>query len=252
MYKIVFLTIVFFFFTGSPTLHSTDCVMQLNQKNIQNDTVVKHSAIDTMTFAEELIKRRYRKLNDSSLNFKAFSCAMKGYSNMLAKSMINKNNFLTIVDYSQTSCKERFFVIDLLRDTIIYKCLAAHGKNSGNEYADSFSNQSGSNKSSLGFFQTAETYKGKQGFCLRLNGIEANINDNARWRGIVIHSANYVSERFVRQCGRLGRSLGCIALPNELNREIINKIKGKTCLFVYAKNEKYLKKSDYLKPTALQ
>jgi len=58
----------------------------------------------------------------------------------------------------------------------------AHGKNSGDINAKSFSNRSESLESSLGFFLTAETFSGDNGYSLRLDGSEKGINDNARVR----------------------------------------------------------------------
>ncbi|MCK4903949.1 MAG: murein L,D-transpeptidase catalytic domain family protein, partial [Candidatus Marinimicrobia bacterium] len=95
-------------------------------------------------------------------------------------------------------------------------------------------------------FITAETYIGSNGYSLRIDGIEKGINHNARKRDIVIHKADYVSEDFIEQEGRLGRSWGCPALPNELSKDIINIIKEGTCIFVYGNDDKYLKKSNYI------
>jgi hypothetical protein len=126
------------------------------------------------------------------------------------------------------------------------KSLVAHGKNSGVNYAESYSNQRYSNKSSLGFYVTGETYTGKHGYSLRLKGLESGINDNAYKRAIVIHPAKYVSREFINKFGRLGRSYGCPAIPLENHGEIINMIKGKTCLFIYYPDSFYLSTSSYL------
>jgi hypothetical protein len=105
-------------------------------------------------------------------------------------------------------------------------------------------------KSSLGFFITGETFAGQHGNSLRLDGVERNINDNARDRGIIIHAADYVSESFVKKYGRLGRSLGCPALPVHLNDSIIGLIKDRSCVFVYFPDKQYLKKSVIINQTA--
>jgi hypothetical protein len=111
--------------------------------------------------------------------------------------------------------------------------------NSGNEFATQFSNENSSNKSSLGFYTTGELYNGKHGLSLKLDGQERGINCNARARAIVMHAADYVSESFAKQHSRIGRSLGCPALPNHLNKEIVNLIKGKSCLFIYHPSRSY-------------
>ncbi|MCX6300960.1 MAG: murein L,D-transpeptidase catalytic domain family protein [Bacteroidia bacterium] len=153
---------------------------------------------------------------------------------------------ITIIDFSKPSVQERFFVIDLESKQVLYKSLVAHGKNSGENLAESFSNDSRSLKSCLGFFITAETYVGKHGYSLRLDGLEPGINDNARTRTIVIHGADYVSTDFANQYGRLGRSWGCPALPINNSKEIIDKISKGSCIFVYGNDPEYLKVSKIL------
>jgi L,D-transpeptidase catalytic domain len=158
-----------------------------------------------------------------------------------------KKNLITIIDYSKPSTQKRFFVIDLEKRQLIYCCLVAHGKNSGENYAKNFSNENGSLKSSLGFYLTAEAYKGEHGYSLRLDGLEKGINDNARIREIVIHGATYVSDEFIKKYGMLGRSWGCPALPVDLAKEIIDKISGGSCIFIYADDAYFKENSVFLK-----
>jgi hypothetical protein len=176
--------------------------------------------------------------------FKIFDMAMRGSRQI---ENLRKKDIITIIDYSKPSTESRFFVIDLENKKLIYSCLVAHGKNSGENYAKVFSNQSESLKSSLGFFITAETYSGNNGFSLKLDGIEKSINDNARTREIVIHGADYVSKDFISRYGRLGRSWGCPALPVELAKEIIDRISDGSCLFIYGDDKYYRKTSVYIK-----
>jgi L,D-transpeptidase catalytic domain len=158
-----------------------------------------------------------------------------------------KKNPITIIDFTKPSTQKRFFVIDLEKRKLVYSCLVAHGKNSGDNYAKSFSNQMGSLQSSLGFFLTAETYQGEHGYTLRLDGLEKGINDNARAREIVIHGAKYVSDEFIKKYGILGRSWGCPALPADISKEIIDKISGGSCLFIYADDIFFRENSAFLK-----
>lgn len=131
----------------------------------------------------------------------------------------------------------------MLNRKVVLQSLVAHGRNSGKEFASKFSNKSESFQSSLGFYATGEVYQGKHGLSLRLDGLEYGINDNARYRAVVIHGADYVSEKFAKTQGRLGRSLGCPAVPYAVNEEFINIIKGKSCLFIYHPSRVYVSKS---------
>ncbi len=115
--------------------------------------------------------------------------------------------------------------------------------NTGADYAKKFSNQRHSNQSSLGFFITGDTYEGKNGYSMQLIGLEKGFNDNVLERGVVMHGAAYVSEKFIKQCGRLGRSFGCTAVSEEVNYDIIQAIKGGSCMFIYFPDKNYLNKS---------
>jgi len=110
-----------------------------------------------------------------------------------------------------------------------------------------FSNEHESFKSSVGFYVTSSTYSGKHGFSMRLEGVEIGFNNNAMERDIVVHSADYVSESFVKNQGYVGRSLGCPALSPQVYKPIIEKIKNGTCLFVYGNDSKYIINSKLIK-----
>jgi len=190
------------------------------------------------------IKTLYQDCNlDSLLSFEIFRLAMTGFEKIT--DLPNKK-IITIIDFSKPSVKERFFVIDLENKRILFKSLVAHGKNSGENNAKSFSNESKSLKSCLGFLLTSETYIGKHGYSLRLDGLEPGINDNARSRAIVIHGADYVSNDFANQHGRLGRSWGCPALPINSSKIIIDKISNGSCVFIYGNDPEYFKSSKIL------
>lgn len=177
------------------------------------------------------------------LSIDIFSLAMTGMERI--QELKNKK-IITIIDYSKPSTQERFFVIDLESKRILYKSLVAHGKYSGDNMAKKFSNTPESLKSCIGFFVTAETYNGRHGYSLRLDGLEPGYNDNARERAIVIHGASYVSAGIAREYGQLGKSWGCPALPSRISKEIIDLIAKGSCLFVYGKDPEYLKSSKIL------
>jgi hypothetical protein len=172
--------------------------------------------------------------------FEVFTLAMQGYNQI---ENIKKKNLISIIDFSLASTEKRFYVIDLENKKLLYRCLVAHGKNTGENSAKNFSNEAKSLKSSLGFYLTAETYNGINGYSLKLDGLEKNINDNARAREIVIHGADYVSEDYIKRYGRLGRSWGCPALPPEILKEVVDKISNGSCLFIYADDKFYKENS---------
>jgi hypothetical protein len=180
---------------------------------------------------------------ENILSFDIFRLALAGLGKI---NELQNRKIITIIDFSKPSTKERFFVIDLENKLILYKSLVAHGQNSGGNIASRFSNTPRSKKSCLGFFITAETYSGKYGYSLKLDGLEPSINDNARQRGIVIHGADFVSQGVAQQCGLLGRSWGCPALPISCSKKIIDKISKGSCLFIFGNDPKYLKTSKIL------
>ena len=163
----------------------------------------------------------------------AFNLALNGFHDLKSKGLLKNDSLLVLIDFSQVSDSKRLYVFDLKNEKIIKNTYVAHGMQSGVEVAESFSNNWLSYKSSLGLYITAETYEGKHGYSLRLDGLSKDVNDNARKRAIVIHGASYVSEDFIKQNGRLGRSFGCPALPMNETKEIIDLIKDGTCLYIF-------------------
>lgn len=180
-------------------------------------------------------------LADSGLARTVFDLAIKGLKKLDLEGKLANANVVTIADYSQSSKKKRLYVIDLKDRKLLFNTYVAHGRNTGDEYARSFSNEEGSLKSSLGFYVTEKPIIGSHtGFALLINGVEKGFNDHAVKRAIIIHAADYATENFIKKHGRLGRSMGCPALPPDLNKPIIEKIKGGTCLFIYNPDNKYI------------
>lgn len=163
---------------------------------------------------------------------KAFREAYDGYRQIKDR----KKEILTLIDFTKPSNEERLLVLDMVEGKLLFHSLVAHGRNSGDLYATHFSNRPESHQSSLGLYLTEGTYIGKNGYSLRLNGLEKGINDNALARAIVIHGAAYADPSVCRGGRRLGRSWGCPALPPALNRPIIDTIKGGSVLYIYGEN----------------
>src|SRR5262249_36444354 len=136
-------------------------------------------------------------LESSGLDSKAFEYAWRGYHNLVKKGLIHKRSVLSICDFSQSSRSKRMYVIDVERKRLLYRTFVAHGQNSGDEYASTFSNDEDSYKSSLGFYITQRTYVGRNGLSLRLDGVDPGYNDNARKRMIVLHGSSYAGEKYM-------------------------------------------------------
>lgn len=186
------------------------------------------------------------QLDSTGLDEKAFEYAWRGYHNLLKKKMIRKRSVLSIVDFSQSSCSKRMYVIDVRHRKLLYRTYVAHGQNSGDEYANSFSNEPDSYKSSLGFYVTQRTYIGHNGLSLKLNGVDTGYNDMAAKRNIVLHGSAYVSDRYMQEFGTLGTSLGCPAIPSAVSGRIIRAVKGGSCLFIYHPTPQYLVNSSII------
>ena len=204
---------------------------------IQRESIEKRVHDFTVSF--------YQQIGDADLDYNAFRIGLRGYMRLRKEGRLKKANLLTIIDYSKSSNSERFFLFDVDQKVLLHKSLVAHGKNTGQEYARCFSNVPETRKSSMGFHITAETYYGMHGLSMRMDGIEPRFNGNVRKRDIVMHSADYVSEKFIEEHNRLGRSWGCPALPVQHYVPVILKIKGGSCLFVYYPDEDYLSSSKY-------
>jgi hypothetical protein len=159
--------------------------------------------------------------------------------------VLQNTQYLTIVDLSQSSRKKRFYLIDVNNYELEVNTFVAHGKNSGVDVAKSFSNIPNSEKSSLGFYVTKNTYRGKHGLSLRLAGLENGFNSNAEARAIVVHAADYVNSGRVNSA-YMGRSQGCPALPANIAPKVISMIKNGSALFVYNPSGNYLSSSPVL------
>ena len=182
-------------------------------------------------------------LENAGLDQKAFEYAWRGYHNLLKKGLIRKRSVLSICDFSQSSRTKRMYVIDVRHKKLLYRTYVAHGQNSGDEYATTFSNEPDSYKSSLGFYVTQRTYIGHNGLSLKLSGVDSGFNDMALKRQIVLHGSAYVSDRYMQDYGTLGTSLGCPALPAAISGKIIRTVKDGSVLFIYHPTQQYLSHS---------
>lgn len=222
----------FFFLLFSSFSSNSDITSDKKDNKVSASKIIEMNA---SLSAEAKAENLYNSLDANNLTLpklESFKNALKGFYALQTKGKIQKN-ILTLIDFSLSSNAKRLWIIDLTTNTVLYNSLVAHGRNTGNEFAKAFSNAAESYKSSLGFYATGEVYQGKHGLSLRLDGLERGVNDNARSRAVVMHGADYVAESFIKNNTRLGRSLGCPAIPMNMTKEIINTIKDKSCLYIY-------------------
>src|SRR5258708_15161873 len=198
-------------------------------------------------FAEE-VTNLYQQINlqEMGLTKKAFQYALKGYYYLLDHHWLNKTNILSICDLSQSSRSKRLYVLDLEQKKVLVNTYVAHGHNSGKEFANSFSNNPSSHKTSLGFYVTQGTYFGNNGLSLKMRGMERGFNDRANGRNIVVHGSEYVGPDFLQMNKFCGRSYGCPAVPADESESIIDLIKEGSCLFIYHPTKKYIARSKIL------
>ncbi len=168
----------------------------------------------------------------------ALQCAKKRH--------VKHNHILTVIDYARPSNEKRLWVFDLSKNKMLYHTYVSHGLTSGQRLSQQFSNKHNSKASSIGVYKTDQSYYGRHGLSLRLDGLEAGFNDYARGRAVVMHSAWYVNEPFIQKYGRPGRSWGCPAISKEMKKPVINTIKNNSLLVIYYPGEKWLSHSKFL------
>jgi L,D-transpeptidase catalytic domain len=173
----------------------------------------------------------------------AVEAALNALHRLEASGVHVRSDILTVIDYTKPSTERRLWVFDLVHMRVLFEELAAHGKNSGETLAVHFSNAPNSLMTSLGAFLTADTYIGKHGLSLRLQGLEKGINDNSMAREIVIHAANYVSEAAAKAKGHIGRSWGCPAVRPEISRRLIETVQGGSLVLAYFPDPAWLRNS---------
>lgn len=217
----------------------------INKPAVHKSAVKSYLPVVTIVKSEAEVLYDSLGLNKIGLNKKAFLFAWKGYTSLLNAGKISKS-VLSICDFSQSSRKKRLYVLDLNSKRILMNTYVAHGRNSGGEYARNFSNTPESFKSSLGFFVTRNTYVGNNGLALKMVGLEKGINDLADERNIVVHGSNYVSASYLKANHKIGRSLGCPAVPEKEISKLVRNIKGGSCFFIYHPTKKYIQKSRIL------
>jgi hypothetical protein len=231
-----------------PQGHKFRTSMQAAQLSFKNTwPAIVHKTTSTKTYQIENRLKQQQFINaPAQLNPTVYRLAIKAYGYATRHHDLSHGNIITIIDYSLPSNKKRLWVINLINHTILFHTLVAHGKKSGNNFAQKFSNKPGSLESSIGVFETGCAYYGKHGYSLRLYGLEKGINNNAYKRSIVMHKAWYVSKAMIHRMGRLGRSWGCPAVSKKVSKSLIQTIKNGSLLFVYYPERHWLNTSKFL------
>lgn len=162
----------------------------------------------------------------------ALQAALAAWNDLHARGEVSRS-ILTVIDYGLPSITKRMWVFDMDSRRLLFHELVAHGRNSGEDVARWFSNKDGSRMTSLGAFITGGTYIGRNGYSMRLHGMEPGLNDHAEARTIVVHGAPYVCEETAHKLGRIGRSYGCPAVRPAIARALIDQVKDRTLLYAW-------------------
>ncbi|QIG90150.1 murein L,D-transpeptidase catalytic domain family protein [Chryseobacterium sp. POL2] len=241
----IFLCSVFLLGTS---FYSNKIINIKKETSPETSKMIKLDRAESKSMTAESIYNSISFEGNDVLDFDVFDKAFRGFQNLKKSGALDDDaKLLSVCDFSLSSTKKRLWVIDMDSKTVVFNTLVAHGKATGEEFATRFSNTESSHQSSLGFYITESTYNGGNGYSLRLIGMDKGYNDAAMKRAIVMHGADYVSEDFIKNQKRLGRSWGCPAVSRDLAAPIIDKIKDKTCLFIYYPDQNYLSSSQWLK-----
>lgn len=229
-----------FYFFASKKNETTTTVSNVNTPTLipNSPDAVSVVKASTTSWIDEKVKAIQSKT--TNLNATVLKTSLKAYQKAKEQG-VTANPILTIIDYSKPSTARRLWTVDVVKEKVLFNTVVAHGKNSGDAMnSTSFSNKLNSLKSSIGVFLTDETYNGKNGYSLRVQGLEKGVNDNALDRAIVFHGANYVNP------GRVGRSFGCMAVSRDTIMPLVKTIKDKSLVVAYYPDKKWLNQSAFL------
>jgi len=118
-----------------------------------------------------------------------------GALKMYAKSNGYDRKYAFIINMGMRSNTKRFFIVNLKSMCVESSGLVAHGKGDGLKFngGRQYSNDEGSNCTSLGKYKIGSSYQGFFGLAFKLDGLEAS-NSNAMDRNIVLHSMHCIPE----------------------------------------------------------
>lgn len=138
-------------------------------------------------------KRLYETLGleEQGLSYEVFSKTIEGYSKLPEE--LRETGYLGIFDTTQSSDKERYYLLDLNNMELVGRTVLKTG--SGDMSDVESANQLGSGATLSGFEQVkigGEYYSSSMGKdAWRLVGLEDGINDNSEAKGTVVHFTKY-------------------------------------------------------------
>lgn len=216
----------------------TSLTEKLTQDNTVDDMLLAKNTIrGNATLAKNIDERKILK-NAPALDPQALNYAVRGYNWALRKGSVHNPGVLTIIDFNKPSSARRLWVIDLRNSRVLLNLYTTHGKNSGANVAQHFSEKVGSDMTSLGVYETLNRYSGGHGLSLKLQGLERGVNDTAYRRTVVVHPAWYATPSYVQKNNGAGRSWGCFAVDPNISAKLINTIENGSIIFAYANQEK--------------
>jgi len=179
-------------------------------------------------------EEREKEISPASENTAIINILTKKVNNYAIQNDMS-TEYCFLVDMSLPSGRNRFFIYDLRRNSIINSGLVSHGSCNETFLArPKFSNESKSGCSSLGKFKVGEFYNGKYGKSFRLYGLD-NCNSNAYKRAVVIHGYDCVPDEEIYP-RVLCNSLGCVMVSYKFFDKIsalIKKSEKPIVLWIY-------------------
>ena len=214
---------------------------------VNTTAAVNRPAITKVSSSTEALSiDSWNRTTVKAIDARVLNLALSAAQCAIGSGAVRQPPTLTIIDYSKPSTEPRLWVLDLRTRELVYEELVAHGQGSGGNLPTKFSNEPDSHQTSIGLFVTESTYVGRNGYSLRLNGLERGFNDRAKERAIVMHGAPYVNDTISKSLGRLGRSHGCPAVREPIARELIDHVKGGSLVFSYYPDTDWLASSAFL------
>ena len=146
--------------------------------------------------------------------------------------LVPQRDVVAVADFARPSSLPRLHFVSLEAGTL-RSFLVAHGRGSdpqGDGWLKYFSNAIGSDATSRGAYLVSDSYDGKYGTSLRLQGLDPD-NSNAYDRAIVMHPAWYAAPDMLAKWGKLGRSEGCFAMDPAFFGQALASLNGGRLLF---------------------